>query len=231
MIFQHRLLLIASLLAAQGLYAGEIQDAVKQGDVAKVKSLAEADPKLLQSEPGSWTLLHEAARNGRKEVAEFLIASKVNIDAKDKDAWTPLHVAAQWGQKDMVKLLLDKDARVNAHAKDGTTPLHVACSMLQTEVAALLIAARADVSGKDDSGKIALFHAVQPDQKSITDLGVKPGNQKELVVMLLKKSNPSTMDASGKSLLKVAEEAGLTEILALLKQAGGKEEEIPPPAQ
>ena len=154
------------------------------------------------------------------------------MNAKDSEGWTPLHVAAQWGQKDTAKLLIDKNAAIGARTKIGITPLIVACNMLQTDVVTLLLSERADVTLKDDEGRSPLFAAILYDEKSITSLGVKKGNPKEIAEMLLKKkADPSTMNALGKTILSIATAAGQTEIVALLKQYGGAEPEIINPAE
>ena len=76
MISSRIILLVTVLIFTQGLRASEIQDAVRAGDLAKVKTLVEATPTLLQSEAGSWTLLHEAARAGQKEVGNISLPTK-----------------------------------------------------------------------------------------------------------------------------------------------------------
>ena len=50
----------------------------------------------------NWTPLHEAALNDRKAVAESLLASNAEVNAKEELGATPLHVAAWRGSTDMV---------------------------------------------------------------------------------------------------------------------------------
>ena len=68
-------------------------------------------------------LLHYAAGEGRKEIAELLIAKGADVDAKDEEEWTPLHSAAYVGNKEIVELLIAKGADLNAKDDDGKTPL------------------------------------------------------------------------------------------------------------
>ena len=42
--------------------------------------------------------MHYAAREGRKDVVELLLASKADVNAKSEDGWTPLHEAADTGE-------------------------------------------------------------------------------------------------------------------------------------
>ena len=96
------------LLAWSGIArSGEIHDAAKAGNVAKVKSLLTENPDLVNAgDKDKWTPLHEAVFvKDNKDMVELLLANKADINAKDKNGWTPLHVAAYKGNKDMVKLL------------------------------------------------------------------------------------------------------------------------------
>ena len=68
-------------------------------------------------------LLHNAARNGHKEIVELLIAKGADVDAKDEDGWTPLHWAVVNGHEETVELLLANGSDVNAKDNDGETPL------------------------------------------------------------------------------------------------------------
>ena len=59
------------------------------------------------------TLLHEAASDGHKEIAELLISNGADVNAKAKRGDSPLHYAAQNGHKEIVELLIAKGANVN----------------------------------------------------------------------------------------------------------------------
>ena len=73
-----------------------------------------------------WNPLHIASANGHKAVAELLISSGADLNAKDNnDGWIPLHYAAQKGHKEIAELLIANGVDVNAK-KAGQTPLDVA---------------------------------------------------------------------------------------------------------
>ena len=59
------------------------------------------------------TLLHEAASDGHKEIAELLISNGADVNAKAKRGDSPLHDAARNGHKEIVELLIAKGANVN----------------------------------------------------------------------------------------------------------------------
>ena len=76
--------------------------------VVALAALAWSNPAFAQPDQvfimGStnWTPLHEAALNDRKAVAESLLASNAEVNAKEELGATPLHVAAWRGSTDMV---------------------------------------------------------------------------------------------------------------------------------
>ncbi|XP_024889728.1 ankyrin-3-like [Temnothorax curvispinosus] len=62
----------------------------------------------------NWTLLHYAASKGQLEVAKYLIAQGVDVNAKDVNRFTPMHIAAKLGYKDFIQILLKNGAVYNA---------------------------------------------------------------------------------------------------------------------
>jgi len=122
------LVLVAALASGSPGFCGPIHDAARDGDLAKIKSLLKADPNLVSSKDDKYgqTPLHVAAFNDRKDVAELLLASKADVNAKANNGSTPLHLAAAKGNKDVVELLLAGKADVNAVDNDGWSPLHSA---------------------------------------------------------------------------------------------------------
>ncbi len=122
-------------------FCGEIHDAARNGDVAKVRALLKDHPDLVSSKGSTGeTPLHVAAAKGFDDVAQLLLAQKANVNAQDDNGRTPLHLAAQGGHKDVLELLLASKAEVNAKDNKGWTPLHLAASRGHKEVAELLLA-------------------------------------------------------------------------------------------
>ena len=58
-------------------------------------------------EPGGWTALHRAAKNGHEAVVGLLLDKGAMIDEKEMNGWTALHWAAENGHDAVVRLLLD----------------------------------------------------------------------------------------------------------------------------
>ena len=164
-------------LAWSGLaFCGEIHDAAKAGDLAKVRALLTENPALVSSkDTNGCTALILAAGWGHKDVAALLLANKAEVNAKEAtDGWTPLHAAAANGQKDVVKLLLASKAEVNAKTGGGYTPLHWAALRSQKDVVKLLLANKAEVdlfaaAAVGDLEKLKALLKANPDLVSSKD--------------------------------------------------------------
>jgi ankyrin repeat protein len=111
--------MFATSLAA---HASELQDAVENNDVARVKALLHsgADPNEQSIYGGP---LNIAASNGSVEIAVALIDAGANLEAPGLSGVHPLHSAAANGNAAMVKLLLARGAKVDAVDSTGRTPL------------------------------------------------------------------------------------------------------------
>jgi len=157
------ILLLFSIMAN----AGEIHDAAKAGNVAKVKELADKDPRLIYTfnEEGK-TPLHLASAWGQLQVMELLLKDyHCDVNVKNKYGGTPLHAAASLGQPESIKLLLKYGANINARrTDDGSTPLYVAAFKSgkkgHVEAARVLLENNADVNAKANNGSTALSVAM-----------------------------------------------------------------------
>jgi cyclase len=117
---------LAACLTA--LSAQEILDAVKAGDLAKVKALVEKDPKIVNEKArNGMTVLFAAVANRRLEIAEFLISKGAEVNVQNNFHSTPLDLACgNSAPLELVKLLVEKGADVNAVAKYSGRPLDLA---------------------------------------------------------------------------------------------------------
>ncbi|XP_008053608.1 ankyrin repeat domain-containing protein 16 [Carlito syrichta] len=81
------------------------------------------------------TLLHCAARHGRRDVLAYLAeAWGLDIEAANRDYKRPLHEAASMGHPDCVRYLLGRGAAVDCLKKADWTPLMMACTRKNLEV-------------------------------------------------------------------------------------------------
>ena len=98
-----------------------------------------------------------AARRGKVDIAELLIANGAKVNAKCSMGRTILHEVADESLKEAAELLIANGAKVNV--KDNiteATPLHVAFGSKNMEVIDLLIANGADVNAMSWYGSSSL---------------------------------------------------------------------------
>ena len=96
-------------------------------------------------------MLHNAARDGKLQVVEYLIGFDAQIDEKDKFQMTPLHFAAQFGRFEVTKFLVEKGAQINVKNEEGNTPLHEAAENDHPEIVKFLIDRGAQMEIKNES--------------------------------------------------------------------------------
>src|SRR6185436_705241 len=107
---------------------GELQDAVKRGEIATLTALLEADPGLAnarsEADARGTFPLHVAAEFGQAESARVLVRNGADVALLDleNDA-IALCWAAFFGRPGVLSALLDAGSDVNQRNKHGLTPL------------------------------------------------------------------------------------------------------------
>ena len=194
-------------------FCGEIHDAAGDGDVARVKVLVKANPDSVFSKDSyGGTPLLWAAMKGHKDVVEFLLANKAEVDAKANDDTTALETAAVFGHKDVVGLLLTNKANVNAKNNLGTTPLHAAADKGYVDIAKLLLTNKADVNARDNMGLTPLHYAAGYGHKDVVEL------------LLANKADFNAQDKQGATPLRLAVFKGQNEVAEFLRKYTGHDQ-------
>lgn len=116
------------------------------------------------------TPLHLAMYDGRREVAELLLASQADVNAQNTTGETPLHLAARKGYRELVELLLDHQAEVNAKDGQDATPLHGAAAAGHKAVVELLLSHNADPGARDKSGRTPKMAAAEKTHWEVVEL-------------------------------------------------------------
>jgi uncharacterized protein len=106
-------------------------------------------------------------------LAEVLIQTGVNVNAKDGKGDTPLHYVGK--SEKIAGLLLSKGAKVNVRNKNGTTPLHNVFGEKTAGVIRLLIDAGAEVNARDQEQMTPLHFAANSGKAEITELLIRSG--------------------------------------------------------
>ena len=142
--------MMSAILVPTVAFGGEIHDAAKQGDLAKVRSLLARDPTLISSKDDSGnTPLHRGlSSRATRKLREFLLSKGADVNSEgEKNGATPLILALRWeskveidGQGGVVTLLLAHKADINAKSANGMTALHVAALVGHADVVKLLLA-------------------------------------------------------------------------------------------
>ena len=137
-----------------------------------------------------------AAKDGRVEDVERLLAAGDDPNAPDIDGDNALHAAVRWGRAAVVEVLLSHRADPNARGLYGMTPLQIAVSEGQSDTAGALLRHGADPNARDLFGKSALHDAAAH-------------GSAELVALLLEYGgDPAAADDGGRTPLDLAKEAG-----------------------
>ncbi len=179
--------------------SGEIHDAAYDGDIERVAQLIKARPDCVNEKNGlGETALHKAAAGvperaiasigGRekektesdyRQIAEFLLDHKADLDARDNPGRTPLHTAAIHGQLEIIKTFVARKSEINAKDTQGWTPLHWVAmhdvpagrgmSASAAGVMTILLDSGANVDARGEYGNTPLYIAADYSQDS-TDI-------------------------------------------------------------
>jgi uncharacterized protein len=138
-------------------------EAAIDGNVAAIKNYLSTGTDI-ESENGTHeTALELAAKNGREETVEFLLASGANPNHH-----APLVIAAEKGNQRMVRALMAGGAN-RSQKRDGFTPLLAACREGNREIVDYFLSAGASVKEKTDSGMSTLEVAAKAGKTEVAE--------------------------------------------------------------
>ena len=212
----------------------EIHDAVRAGDLARVRALVSADPSVASAREAdgvSAVLLaryhsnlealalllaaacdldvFEAAAVGRPErVRELVDADPDLVGAYSEDGFDPLGLAAFFGHEEIVGDLLARGADPAQWARHETIrvqPLHAAAANGSVEIARSLLDAGAPVNEPQPNGFTALHAAAFHGNAGLGTLLLERGAER------------AATTAEGKTAADIAAEKGHAELAALLE--------------
>jgi uncharacterized protein len=130
----------------------DLNDAIKQGDAARVAAILDADPTLLHSNDGPVTPVLTAIYHGKGDIARMLV---------ERGAPLSFGEACALGDTARVAQMLDEDPdALDRRSSDGYPPLGLAIFFRHPEVARLLIERGADVSARaENANNVMPVHA------------------------------------------------------------------------
>ena len=162
---------------------------------------------LVCSIPAWGNPLHDAAGKGDTAAVKALLETGADVEGKDNHGWTALQNAAGKGHIEIVKALLTAGAAVNEGDRFGWTVLHGAVLEGHTETVKALLAVGAAINAKQSDGRMHLNtgEVVNAEGKRLLTAGA---------------AVHAKMD-HGNTALHLAAMEGHTEIVKMLKAAGG----------
>ena len=156
----------------------EFTDAIKSGDAARVASLIDADPALLQSSENDITPILFAIYHGQSGVAQLLI---------DHGAPVSFGEAVALGDSGRVKSMLAKDGSLlHSRTADGYPAAGLAIFFRHPELARWLIEEGADVNAAaENTQRVAPLHAAaavcdRETTRLLLDRGANPNARQQM---------------------------------------------------
>jgi ankyrin repeat protein len=173
-------------------------EAIKVGDLDGVTQLLRQNPQLANGRPTSGeSPIMTAVYRGRQAAIAALIAAGAEID---------IFAAAALGRVDDLRHTLNGTS-VNGYAHDGWTPLHLASFFGHSDAARLLLDSGADVRAvSQNSLANTAFHAATA------------GRHSDVALLLYSRGGDRfARDAGGYTPLQIAEQNGLSAVVAALR--------------
>ena len=133
-----------------------VHEAAAMGVLARLQSLLETDPSLVNAFADDGFLpLALAAFFGQTAAAELLLAHHAdpNTPSRNAQGVNALHAALAGPTPELARALLNAGADPNARQQSGVTPLHEAAHIGRADLVRLLLDHGADVTATDDQGR------------------------------------------------------------------------------
>lgn len=193
----------------------EINQAIKNGDLDKVKKLVAAGADLKKT-CHQMTLLQEAALAGKKPMVEFMLTNGLdpNEKAYPGSIPPPIYLAAAGGHKDIVELLLSKNAKTNS---EKTPILFFAVGSGDMPTVNLLLQKGSKINEIDSLKRNALHFLASVDKRKNDD-PQKPEKLKKIAEFLLGKGlNPNALNRVGETPLQSCAKLSVTGLVVPAK--------------
>ncbi len=173
------------------------------------------------------TALIAASEGGHVDVIKLLLNAGAEANVANREGKTPLMGAAARGSENIVRVLLDAGAEIDSKDSTGETALFYAVKNGFLSTTQILLTRGADTNLKNESrvntsisGYTPLMYAANHGYE-----GISAGEWTAIVAALLEKNaNPNLRNRHGASALSIAERRSDQDIIALLGNAGARQE-------
>ena len=165
----------------------DLHDAVKEGDLERVKSLVEQGVDKDMVGDHGLTSLNLASWKNHLLVVQYLIEQGASLDKADNTGQTSLSGAAHCGHLELTRYLLEQGADRDKADNDGMTPLHFAAQHGHLETAMLLMSYGADLNATthydelpiDLAGTEEIKQAIRDEPRRRMDHGLKRATEQD----------------------------------------------------
>ena len=206
---------VCALVAGSAHASPALLRSAEQGDLAGVQHQLRSGAAVDTRDARQRTPLLLATWANHPAVAQALIAAGADVNAKDDQQDSPYLVAGAHGRTEILKMTLAHGADLRSTNRYGGTALIPASEKGHPEAVRLLIQAGADVDFVNNLGWTSLLEVVILGQ----DTAMYQNITRQLIAA---KANLNLPDRDGVTPLQHAKKRGLTQIAALLAQAGAQ---------
>ncbi len=147
-----------------------VADAAMRGDLGAVQALLARGVDVNVPQGDGMTALHWAGETGTAQLAQLLIDSGADLEAKTRlGDFTPLLIAAEAGNAVVIRMLLKAGAKVEARSSvGGATALHYAAEFGSVDAVLALIEHGADVNARQVAwGQTPLIYAASKNRVEV----------------------------------------------------------------
>jgi ankyrin repeat protein len=190
----------------------EFLDAVRQGEVERVRELLDENPEFVGEVDGAQrTALYHAVDFGFREIVELLVSRGSDVNAQDFAGETPLQVAALDDRLELARFLLEKGAETEIRGTQARTALlFVARETGSVEMATLLLDEGAEINLRDAGFETPL------------DLAAWRGFEALVELFLDRGAEFSATGAEGRKLVRFSADNGLGRLFRTLAEMGAE---------
>lgn len=176
--------------------------------LAELQILLQKMPSLIHEyDKNGITLLFEAIKNDKEDIAELLIEECADIHHFEfTQGQSPLLMAVNLGRTNMVRLLIENGADLEIKGLFGQTPLIRSVVEDYIDITAILLEHGALTDRRDESGNTALMHAVEDGQIEVIKSLIFAG------------ANVNLKNSQDQTLLQIAQTSKQAQVERLLHQ-------------
>jgi ankyrin repeat protein len=184
----------------------ELTDAIRQGDAAKVSSLLDDDPSLVDAGENGVTPILLAIYHGRPEIARLFVergaavsfgeacalgdlervkamlaADPALLNSRTADGFPALGIAIFFRHPEVARYLVDHGADVNAAAKNAmrVAPVHAAASACDRETMRMILERGGDPNAKQQMDYTALHGAAARGDVEMAQMLLEHGAERD----------------------------------------------------